>query len=775
MLIALGLLVRPAAEPAVAAEALAPAAVAEAVSAALFEAQTRLLTGDAAGAAAKTLEAEQVAAPLVAAFAPVPEDQAALTEALAAARQATAREDGAALAAARGRARTAMLRGSFALTLEATQSGDAGAAQQWLLLREFRPATRFARPNADGTLALKRLATGALDPAAAVQAVRADLLDTYQAKLDEALDAVAGAASQGYSLKLAEAGALAQGYWQILSPAYAGQAGEQARASADALFAEIARATLANDSGRIPSLLDQARQLNASFRAAPLSLEEQQRRAGQLLLYLSLVPVEYGRGVKDGAVLVPIEVQEARTFFDGAEAAFRDLRSTLQSRDLAATERVSGLLAQLDQVLAGTQAGTQVANPEQVASLASETALALRDLFPREWLQRSGAADFDVIRTLLDQMERAAAGRQFKQAESARLEAYAIFDAGPEKRLLGFSPRLAQRIERLFWGGEGAYEGLADALARGTSGNELRKTRLALDDALSQAESLLGSGKPATGAIIFNAATIVFREGLEAVLILASLLASMVGAHRHLKRPLVFGALAALGASGMLFVLARSVLLSLARYSEKIEAVVSLLAIGVLLLVMNWFFHKVYWTRWIAQHHARRRALIGGAAGQMLGLATLGFTSVFREGAETVLFLQALVLDAGTATVIEGTALGLLGVAAVGALTFFAQAKLPHKKMLIVTGLLIAAVLVTMVGNTMHALQAVGWAPVTPLGEIAVPTWANVWLGIHATWEGVVAQVAAIGFVLGSYVVAEQRQARSRQARLARTAVAAQD
>ncbi|MER3438196.1 MAG: iron permease, partial [Chloroflexota bacterium] len=299
------------------------------------------------------------------------------------------------------------------------------------------------------------------------------------------------------------------------------------------------------------------------------------------------------------------------------------------------------------------------------------------------------------------------------------------------------------------------------------------KTRLALDDSLSQAERLLGSGKPANGAIIFNAATIVFREGLETVLILASLLASMVGAHRHLKRPLVFGALAALGASGMLFVLARSVLLSLARYSEKIEAIVSLLAISVLLLVMNWFFHKVYWTRWIAQHHARRRALIGGAAGQMLGLATLGFTSVFREGAETVLFLQALVLDAGTATVIEGTALGLLGVAAVGALTFIAQAKLPHKKMLIVTGFLIATVLVTMVGNTMHALQAVGWAPVTPLGEIAVPNWANVWLGIHATWEGVVAQVTAIGFVLGSYVIAEQRQARSRQARLARTAVAA--
>ncbi len=69
---------------------------------------------------------------------------------------------------------------------------------------------------------------------------------------------------------------------------------------------------------------------------------------------------------------------------------------------------------------------------------------------------------------------------------------------------------------------------------------------------------------------------------------------------------------------------------------------------------MNWFFHKVYWTKWIAHHHTRRRVLIGGAAGQMLGLVILGFTSVFREGGETVLFLQASVLDAGTAVVIQG-------------------------------------------------------------------------------------------------------------------------
>jgi high-affinity iron transporter len=185
------------------------------------------------------------------------------------------------------------------------------------------------------------------------------------------------------------------------------------------------------------------------------------------------------------------------------------------------------------------------------------------------------------------------------------------------------------------------------------------------------------------------------------------------------------------------------------------------------LLVMNWFFHKVYWTKWIAHHHTKRRMIIGGAAGQMLGLVVLGFTSVFREGAETVLFLQALVLDAGTLVVIEGVALGLLGTAVVGGLVFGLQARLPHKKMLIVTGIMIAAVLVMMVGTTVHVMQVVGWMPISPVGDVVFPYWSGVWLGAYATWEGVILQTVAIVFVIGSYFVAEWQHERTVQRRVA--------
>ncbi len=164
--------------------------------------------------------------------------------------------------------------------------------------------------------------------------------------------------------------------------------------------------------------------------------------------------------------------------------------------------------------------------------------------------------------------------------------------------------------------------------------------------------------------MVTNSALIVFREGLEAVLILAAITASFVGVRRRLRRPVLIGALGGLLVSVLTWVLAQTLLQSLQQYGEKLEAVVGLIAIAVLLLIMNWFFHRVYWSEWIGRFHRRRRELLaderrGFFSAQVLGLALLGLTSVYREGFETVLFLQSLELSAGTVTVLEGAGLGL--------------------------------------------------------------------------------------------------------------------
>src|SRR3954454_25413619 len=173
------------------------------------------------------------------------------------------------------------------------------------------------------------------------------------------------------------------------------------------------------------------------------------------------------------------------------------------------------------------------------------------------------------------------------------------------------------------------------------------------------------------GTVVFNSAIIVFREGLEAVLIFAAVTASFLGANRARRRPVVLGAAIAFAAAVLTWFVVQAVLDAASPLGPRLEAITGFIAIIVLLLVLNWFVHKVYWSEWIGRHHRQRRRLLASTGiGATVGLVALGFTSVFREGVEVVLFLQNLQLKSGSSTVAEGVALGLAGTAAVGVVTF---------------------------------------------------------------------------------------------------------
>jgi high-affinity iron transporter len=372
-------------------------------------------------------------------------------------------------------------------------------------------------------------------------------------------------------------------------------------------------------------------------------------------------------------------------------------------------------------------------------------------------------------------MEAAVGAGQYAQAEQSRLEAYAFFEFGPELTLRSIAPDVVGSVEGLIWFGADGEEGLAKLIASKRPRRDVHETRLALDEALEDGAGSLGEGATAATAVT-NAAVIVFREGLEAVLILAAVMASLSGAARAQRRPMLFGALLALGASVVTFVLARTVLTELARYGEKLEAVVGLIAIGVLLLVLNWFFHRVYWTEHISKFHKRRRRLVGLTAGglvsaQVVGFVLLGFSTVYREGFETVLFLQALELNSGLAVVLEGVLLGGLAVGAVAVATFVLERKLPYRKMLIVTGVLLTVVLMVMIGKTVRIMQGVGWVPITPI-EFDPPYWAGIWLGVFPTVETLLAQLGGGVFVIGSYFLAERLKHRRRRRAANRAEVA---
>ena len=734
----------------------------------LADTEKTLIIDGPAGAKQLLDEAVPLAASLTAGLrSQAPDAAYSIAEGVREATRAASVGDGVALAAARAEIRSSILLGAYRALNAAVAAGDVGTAADWLLVREFRKPTRFSRPGADATLALDRLADGRLAPRKALAAIRADLLDTYQARLRSSLEAADEAVERSFSTRAASEATLAAGYGAILLDAYREQKGETAAAGLADLLDDLVAAALVEDTVAYATARAGIDEALVGFRAAPLSVEEEQRRAGQFLRFLALVPVEYGRGVEDGRVTLDFEIQEAITFRDGAAQALADLESVLVTSHPEAIAAMNEIVDELGLALALAARGEQVAEPDQVDALTTEALEHADAAFPEAWKETS-AADFDVIRTTLGRVQGAVAAGQFAKAEQARLEAYAFFEFGPEQRLRGLAPDLFVRTEGLFWYGSDDDAGLAQLIKRKASPEELKATLTALDASLAEAEAAVGSGPQSTFSVISNTAIIVFREGLEAVLILAALTAGLVGAKRRFKRPMLLGAAAALVASVATFAVAQTVLGSLTRYGEKLEAIVSFVAIAVLLLIMNWFFHKVYWSEHLQELHSRKKSLLKGAglslaAAQVAGLVMLGFTSVYREGFETVLFLQAIVLEAGLGRVAEGVALGLAGVALVAVATIFLQRKLPHKRMLELTGLLILAVLVVMVGKTVQVCQVVGWLPVHPVEGLRLPYWAGAWFGVFPTWEGFAAQVVAIITVVGSYVAAEQLRKRRRR------------
>jgi high-affinity iron transporter len=196
-----------------------------------------------------------------------------------------------------------------------------------------------------------------------------------------------------------------------------------------------------------------------------------------------------------------------------------------------------------------------------------------------------------------------------------------------------------------------------------------------------------------------------------------------------------------------------------------LQAATGLLAIIVLLVIMNWFFHKIYWGGWIRAHTRRKKALLENAQTAEIsqrrlwwGLILLGFTSLYREGFEVVLFLQSYNLRLGGGVVLKGALLGLVLTGMVAVLTFVLQQRLPYRKMLITTGILLGVVLLVMVGEQAQEMQSAHWISTTPIAflETYIPSWMGLWFAVFPTVETLVAQLIAAVLVIGSYFAAKR-------------------
>ena len=488
-----------------------------------------------------------------------------------------------------------------------------------------------------------------------------------------------------------------------------------------------------------------------------LSNEDITRRERLLLKLLRLIPMEYQAGVRDGEIVVPLEYREAEIFTRQCQQTLNELLSPWRTAKTQALAAHGDFL--LETLTALESAITQKLDHTKIETLAQQLSRILQDKFGLT-LRRTGKAS-DVIeettlevRTLLTQSLQAAQAGRWDEAKNLRLEAYTTFDLEIEKRTMPRDPELALRAERSFLDGSSAQPGIKAALDARVRGEALTQAYTQTLSALDECHALLKVNLSPTAAI-YTTITIVAREGLEAVVILAALLAGLRGAvNQPIRKRVIGGAWLALITTVITFLLSRSLIESLSRHGEMLEAVISILAVFILLMVTNWVFHKVYWVQWNAKLRSLSKAAQErkGSRWESLALVGVGFMTIYREGFETSLFLQSLILEAGMRTVSIGILIGGGFIALMGWIVFAIGTHLPYRKLLVFTGILVVSILLTFIGSTVRLFQTVGWLTIHPISGLEIPSWMGVWLGLYPSWEGLLLPLAGMSYVAAMWL-----------------------
>ena len=299
---------------------------------------------------------------------------------------------------------------------------------------------------------------------------------------------------------------------------------------------------------------------------------------------------------------------------------------------------------------------------------------------------------------------------------------------------------------------------LRNGIRDGDSLATVRADAVAVQQGLRQVDRSLADKGVAAPLLAFAFSfTILFREGLEAVLLVAILLGSLkAGRATNYRRPLVAGIGAAILATAATWLVATFVIEIAPFQRELIEGITAFAAVVVLFAITFWLVARLEHRHWMEFMRARVSSAI--AAGTGLAFAGLGFTAVYREGFETVLFYQALALFAEG--LVLWIALGALAAAIALVVVGYAILKLgkrlPLKPMLLTAAMLLLALSVAFVGNAVRSLQEGDWIGVTPVDAdwARLPIYLSELTGIHPTKEGLLTQAALLGiYVLGALLV----------------------
>jgi high-affinity iron transporter len=298
------------------------------------------------------------------------------------------------------------------------------------------------------------------------------------------------------------------------------------------------------------------------------------------------------------------------------------------------------------------------------------------------------------------------------------------------------------------------------------STGEVRDKIVELRGLINDAErKLTEQGLSAPMLAFTQAFTVLFREGLEVVLLLSVLLGYLESTkNSQYKKPVLYGVAAAGVATVVTFFAVDAIFSALPFGREVLEAIVALLAVVVLFYVSFWLISRLEHRRWL--EFLKARVWTAVSAGSVGSLALIGFTSVYREGFETALFFQALTTF-GTGLgvwVAAGAITGALALSVIAFLIFRYGRKLPIRQFLSIAVILVMATSVAFLGNAVKSLQEAAVLDFHRLeGWPRLPIFLAQTTGYHPTVEVVVAQASlALVYLLGALYMFVIRPRRDR-------------
>lgn len=331
------------------------------------------------------------------------------------------------------------------------------------------------------------------------------------------------------------------------------------------------------------------------------------------------------------------------------------------------------------------------------------------------------------------------------RVEHAYLEGLELLEPRLPAELVGRAERLVHLV-------------LRPGLSRATDPAEVAAAFTALDATLLEMDAALAGGS-SFAFTAFSAFMIMFREGLEAVLLIGAILACLgrVSDQRRHRRQVGAGVALGIVASVGTWIVARTVIPVGGESREMIEGVTALVAVGVLLYVSHWLFQKTYIHDW--KEYLRSKVVPAVAGGSAFAMAGLAFAAVYREGFETVLFYQALMTDAGPGAVLAGFVPGVILIVAVGWGIIRLGVKLPLRTVFAATNAILLYLAFVFLGKGLYNLQEAGvfaphaipWLPDHPaLVQL---------LGFHPTVETLGAQALFLSALTATWLYYRRRTA----------------